>query len=219
MNHVRIYLSDEENLEYQRQEKLKQYRLDDESIKEFRNKIKKAHENKSNWLGELLVQAMGASDYNRVNQLLLKGANMYVCTSDTYYSETHGNPLNYCVKHKKMGIFILLIRAGCVISEDVILECVRCNREKNLEIFDLLGIDLKNFKDAYGSTLIDIARMVNNKKVLNYLEGNTSQEQKNVVIKPVTNEEILRNGMQKLEEALKETSKYLGENYQKILKK
>ena len=68
------------DLENNKNDKLKQYKLDKESIEEFRSKIKQVSEEENNELGNKLVEYIFIDyfndDYEKVIELIYNGANV-----------------------------------------------------------------------------------------------------------------------------------------------
>ncbi len=201
MNYENIFKKSEERLEHERQEKLKEYGLDDESIKEFKSKIKKVHDNKRNWLSEMLMQKISSSyTYSEVENLILSGADV----NYSYVTSENLSILSYCTRYKKLSNFKLLLRADYKFSEKDIIECVQCNREINLEILILLGANL-NIKTHKGLTLIEVAK--SNKKCLEILEKylNIQSFKKSENEIEMTLSSALKEAEEKMNKILKDT--------------
>lgn len=239
MNYVRIY-EDEKTKEQYRLEKLKQYGLDEESIKEFRSKIKKVSKTQSNELGfSLSSKLIRKINKKVIIDLILDGADVNYRREKT----PKKNLLELAIKTHDFETAILLIKAGAEfnfynynLTPVYIIECIKEKMPELLEILILLGVEC-NKKDILGSKPLDFAKRFLNEsededkeniiKCIKILEKYTTEEFNIVgeflkqINKPNDKDEkeILEDGIKEMEETLKDCHELLDDNYQKKLKK
>ncbi len=192
MNYETIFKKEEKTLEQQRQEKLKEYGFDEESLKDFRSKIKESTEEESNTLGKILYEYLfhNGLTYNEVLNLITLGANVnYTDQRDTFKGCT---PLAIAIHKKRYDIAKLLIKAGADINYIMpsrISSVMSCIEDDNMELFKilvLLNADLSIINEKHFNAL-DIAREKNNKECIQILEsamkGNSPDKQYKNIIK------------------------------------
>ncbi len=142
-------LTDLEKKERARQELLRNYNLDAESISETHKRIQKTTEEESEKLGKELYSIIikkkydDEKDYEQVEQLIYQGANV------NYKNSKQGNfPLYFCCRKGAIKTFSLLIRAGANINQvnDYKTSCcmasARHNNYEILKILIALGADI-----------------------------------------------------------------------------
>ena len=164
-----------------KQEYLRQYGLDDESIKEFRSKIKKVSKEEADRLGEELNQMMydcWYSDedivsfdeeiYEDMLSLILDGADVnYVDASDATSTLEYAS---CCLEYS-----ILLIKAGAeydAVDRDeytLAMKAAINNFSKLLKILILLGADI-NKRNCFGYDALHYAEFYEHKECIKLLE-------------------------------------------------
>ena len=192
MNRVNLELLDKQSSVLdEKQEYLKQYGLDEESIKEFRSKIKKVSQEEADRLGEELNQMMydcWYSDedivsfdeeiYEDMLSLILNGADVnYVDGSDSTTLSYASCSLEYS---------ILLIKAGAecdIVQRDgygytLAMIVALNNFSELLKILILLGTNI-NKKNCYGYDALHYAVFYNQKECIKLLED--AMQGKNII--------------------------------------
>ncbi len=159
MNNVDLLL-----LEQQRIDKLKEYGLDPESIKEFKSKIKVVSDEERSSLGKELFDLVTSNsykdepDYEKVLELIYKGADI------EYKNDTKGDfALLRCARKNYLKTFLVLIKAGADINQKnnylttATMACARHGNKEMLEILILMKADI-NAKCKDGDNAIISAR-------------------------------------------------------------
>lgn len=159
MNNVDLLL-----LEQQRIDKLKEYGLDPESIKEFKSKIKVVSEEEKITLGKELFELVTAksykdeTDYEKVIELIYKGADI------EYKNDTKGDfVLLRCARKNYLKTFLVLIKAGVNINQKnnylttATMASARHGNKEMLEILILMKADI-NAKSKDGDNALISAR-------------------------------------------------------------
>lgn len=134
-------------LEQERLNTLKQYELDEESIQTFRSRITKVSEEESNKLGkelfDLVIKKSFNDDYEKVLDLVLKGANL------EYVGGNKGNTvLMICARKNFLKSFLVLVRAGVNINHKnsylttATMTSARHGNKDILNILILMGADI-----------------------------------------------------------------------------
>ena len=144
MNNVDILL-----LEQQRNEKLKSYELDQESINNFKSKIKIVSEEEKETLGKKLFDIINSktfeeeTDYEKVIELVYNGANI------EYKDESKGDfALLRCARKNYLKTFLVLLRAGANIDQKnnylttATMASARHGNKEMLEILILMNADI-----------------------------------------------------------------------------
>ncbi len=167
MNYENIFKLEEKRI---KQEELKKYGLDDESIKKFRSKIKKVSYEESQRLGNELCKGIRGLylDEKRANDYILSGANV------DYIDIYSGRSLMQILTHS-ISILISLIKAGANIDaqyrygETAAMRYALSGRVDFLKILVLMGADLY-IKNNDGKTALDIAIMRKNTECIKILK-------------------------------------------------
>ena len=159
MNNVDIIL-----LEQQRNEKLKSYELDQESINNFKSKIKIVSEEEKETLGKKLFDIINSkafeeeTDYEKVIELVYNGANI------EYKDESKGDfALLRCARKNYLKTFLILLRAGANIDQKnnylttATMASARHGNKEMLEILILMNADI-NAKCKDGDNALISAR-------------------------------------------------------------
>ncbi len=246
MNYENIFKSAEDKLEQKKQKKLKEYGLDDNSIKEFRSKIKQVSEDESNTMAFLLSNSLINMKSKLVNEkridYILEGANVNYIREKT----PKRTLLELAIRAHNFEVCLALIKAGANINlYDVNLNQIyiklsmEFNMPELLEILILLGANC-NYKNLYIQKPPDYAKYLKQKniekgkdeksiiKCIEILEKYTKTEEENEFInflktintpKEKAETEVIEDAIKELEEAIDDCSKVLGENYQKKLRK
>ena len=149
---------------------LKQYKLDKDSINEFRSKIKcvSDEESKKNFLDLFnLVSAQDYHDnYEKAIKYIYNGADLNILYIDTLP--------NFCIYFNHIQTFILLLRAGVDInlvdnkSLTPLMKCAEVGNKEILELLILMGADI-NIKNEVGNSALSIAIKNNHKECANIL--------------------------------------------------
>jgi len=132
--------------------KLKDYKLDENSISEFKNKIKQVDDETKNNLGKVLFELISSKKKfskiddeftNKVLELIINGANL------EYKDEKKGNfSLLVCARKGFLEIAYLLLRAGANVNQSnnylttSIMAAARHGHKDLLELLILLGADV-----------------------------------------------------------------------------
>lgn len=163
----KVRLNDLENIKF---DKLKQYKLDKDSIEEFRSKIKKVsdEESKKNFLDLFnLVSAQDYHDnYEKAIKYIYNGADINILYIDTLP--------NFCIYFNHIQTFILLLRAGVDINLvdnkglTPLMKCAEVGNKEILELLILMGADI-NIKNESGDTALSIAIKNKNKECTDIL--------------------------------------------------
>lgn len=188
MNYENIFKREEKTLEQQRQDKLKQYGLDEESIKEFRSKIKVVSYDESNTLGFNLSNELlnKTKNKDKILEYILNGANVN-------YKKEECSLLEIAINNKDLETAFLLIRAGSrydAVSINTtklflygqnlyIYECIENDMPELLEILILLGCDCNKNNPILDRRPIDYAR----RKYSKFKEANIINEKLSECVK------------------------------------
>lgn len=140
-------------VEREREELLKQYELDEESIKNTKSKIAEVTYEESEKLGVELYNLIykkkysEATDYEKIEELVYKGAN--VNYKNPAPGANKGNfPLIFCSRRGNLKTFLLLVRAGANINQTnnycttCCMASARHNQSEILKILIALGADI-----------------------------------------------------------------------------
>lgn len=142
MNNTSLY-----DLENKRKELLRNNGLDEESIKEFRDKIKVVDDETKDSLGKQLLDLISKKDFNddyeKVIELIYDGANI------EYKNEKKGDfALLICARKNYFKSFLALIKAGANVNQvnnyltSSVMVSARHGNHLILEILILLGADI-----------------------------------------------------------------------------
>ena len=147
------------DLENNKNDKLKQYKLDKESIEEFRSKIKQVSEEENNELGNKLVEYIFKDDFNddyeKVIELIYNGADANIPFYDALL-------LNHCCRKQYNKTLIVLIRAGIDIyckdefEYTPIMMCAEVGNKEILELLVLMDTNI-NYENSRGETALSLA--------------------------------------------------------------
>lgn len=183
MNRVNLELLDKQKeLLDEKQKFLKQYGLDDESIKEFRSEIKKVSREEADILGERMnhilykeVYESGPNNisfdekmYNEMLSLILNGANVNYMNS---YGKTALMYVLWCLEYTT-----LLIKAGANINvstpygETPIIIAAKAEYVELLKILILFGGNV-NIENYFGQDALDCAKDWGNEECIKILEA------------------------------------------------
>ena len=153
------------DLEDNKTNKLKQYKLDKESIEEFRSKIKQVSDEESKKQFLDFFNLISAQDYHDNYESAIKyiynGANLNCLFIDTLP--------NLCIYFNHIQTFILLLRAGININLvdnkglTPLMKCAEVGNKEILELLILMGADI-NIKNESGDTALSIAIKKKNKE-------------------------------------------------------
>lgn len=129
-------------IEIEREQTLKKYGLDEDSIKSFKEKINSISEEESKVLGQELFELISKKGYNeeseldKVIELIYKGANV------EYKNEKKGNySLLICSQKNYLKTFIVLLKAGANVNQTNNFQTtstMAAARHGNKEILELL---------------------------------------------------------------------------------
>ncbi len=164
-------------IEQERLELLKKYKLDEESNLEFRSTIKKVSEEEADKLGKKLYNIINKKDYNEkddtqfdeVVNLVFDGANLEYKTSQKKIF-----PLLVCCRKGYIKTFILLVRAGANVNQvndygtTCCMAAARHNYVRILNLLILLRADI-NARCSDGDTALFSAKIHNSKEAFQAL--------------------------------------------------
>lgn len=159
-------------IEQERLELLKQYKLDEKSNLEFRSRIKKTSEDEANQLGKKLYSLINKKDYdenndtqfNEVVDLILEGADLEYKTDKKKIF-----PLLVCCRRGYIKTFMLLIRAGANVNQvndygtTCCMAAARHNHVHILNLLILLNADI-NARCCDGDTALFSAKRHDSKE-------------------------------------------------------
>ena len=147
------------DLEENKNNLLKQYKLDKDSIKEFRSKIKQVSDEESKKLFfdlyDLITSKEFYDDYLKVTELIYNGAIV------NYYSKNY-DLFDICIRNNYIKTLIVLLRSGLDIGAfnfnqmSPIMLCSKVGNKEILELLILMGADV-NLKNEYGDTALSLA--------------------------------------------------------------
>jgi len=165
-------------LENRRNQKLSEYKLDSESIKEFQAKISQVDEEESNKLGKELFEEISKKKssaleedelVNKVIELIHKGANI------EYKDEKKGDfPLLICARKGYAKVAYVLLRAGANVNQvnnyltTTVMAAARHGQKELLELLILLGADV-NAKCFDGDNALMSAKRHNQQECFDIL--------------------------------------------------
>ena len=162
MNNVNLLL-----LEQQKINKLKEYGLDKESIKEFRSKIKVVSDEDRVALGRELFELITSksfndeNDYEKVLELIYNGADI------EYKNDAKGDfVLLQCARKNYLKTFIVLLKAGANVNQKnnylttSTMASARHGNKEILELLILMKADI-NAKSLDGDNALISARFHN----------------------------------------------------------
>lgn len=158
-------------LEDNKVNKLKQYKLDKDSINEFKSKIKNVSIDESNKLAKELTDLIFKEDFNddyeKVIELIISGANIEKCLYD--------DCLFYvCLGKKYLKTLFVLLRSGININlPDIqrvtpLMLCAQLGNKEILELLILMGADV-NIKNNVGENALSFALKNNYKECADIL--------------------------------------------------
>ena len=152
----------------------KELGIDEESIKEFKEKIKNVSNDEAGKLGNELVDKLLDEDdnenYEEFLKLIMSGAN--VNFKNTEYNLSF--PLIICARNNFLKTFITLIKAGADINMVTdfgmtsAMIATTCGNKEILEILILLGADI-NLKNFNGDTALSLASLYEKKECFDML--------------------------------------------------
>ena len=164
------------DLEENKNNLLKQYKLDKDSIKEFRSKIKQVSDEESKKLFfdlyDLITSKEFYDDYLKVTELIYNGAIV------NYYSKNY-DLFDICIRNNYIKTIIVLLRTGLDIGAfnfnqmSPIMLCTKVGNKEILELLILMGADV-NLKNEYGDTALSIALKNNHKECVDILVNSQS---------------------------------------------
>lgn len=134
-------------LEYQRIELLKKYGLDDDTISEFKSKIKQVSQEESDILGKELFEMIAKKgyndDYEKAVELIYNGANI------EFKNEKKGDfALLICARKNYLKTFFALLKAGANVNQvnnyltTSTMASARHGNKEMLEILILMGANI-----------------------------------------------------------------------------
>ena len=149
---------------------LKQYKLDKDSIDVFRSKIRKVSEKTSESLSIDLFHFLICTDFHDDYETIIKlfiydGANVNFCDASL---------LNLCCTKQYNKTIIALIRAGINIhckdnsNYTPLMKCAEVGNKEILELLILMGVDV-NLKNDDGETALSLALKNNHKECADIL--------------------------------------------------
>ncbi len=220
-------IKEEKTLEQQRQEKLKEYGLDEESLKEFRSKIHyDEFKNESNFND--LIDSIENNDIKKVEKLIKEGTNI---NKNVIKDERHGNIgiikavslLNCAIEEKNLDMAILLLKAGHEMDINNMESALYSDMYELCKIMILMGIDLTEETIPFGETIFEIARFSKQEKYIklfeNAVKGDYSIifDEDNVKDILNTKKDVIQTGIEEMEKMIESCEELLGEDYQKKL--
>ena len=159
------------DLEENKNNLLKQYKLDKDSINDFRNKIKQVSDEES---GDLFFELYHSviytnfyDDYEKIVGFIYNGANVNIPFHNA-------NLLNLCCTKQYNKTIIALIRAGINIhcknnsGYTPLMKCAEVGNKEILELLILMGVDV-NLKNFDGETALSLALKNNHKECADIL--------------------------------------------------
>ena len=159
------------DLEENKNDKLKQYKLDKDSINEFRSKIKQVSDEESNKLAlelfELIRIDKFNDDFEKIVEFVYNGANV----NQLVVGE---NLLIICLRNNYIQTFIVLLKAGIDVNMKnnkgitSLMMCAKLGNKQLLELLILMGADV-NLKNEFGETALSIALENNHKECADIL--------------------------------------------------
>ena len=236
MNRVNLELLDKQSeLLDERQEYLKQYELDEESIKEFRSGIKKVSKEEADRLGEkvqntiyYLIRQNNFRNFNtgqrdlylcsKISPFILDGANVNYCSP----LKTNYLLLDFIDK-EYFDCVILLLKAGADINvanaydgNTPLKMVASAGDDELLKILILLGADI-NYKDKNNNDALHYAKFYKHKECIKIIKE--TMQGKNIIIEEdinhnkkspkalseLTPEELLQEAQDRLNEVLSNT--------------
>lgn len=217
------------NIENKKQEYLKKYGLDLESIKEFRSKINhNEFKNESDFYD--LINAIENNDIIKAEKLIIEGININMKFIKEERKGISGtikdvSLLNCAIEEKNLDMAILLLKAGYEIKINDMKDALYSDMYELCKIMILMGIDLKETMMPFDETILDVARFSKQEKYIKLFE-NAIKGDYSVILdedkekdKPKTKSEIIQTGIEEMEKMIESCEGLLGEDYQKKLKK
>ena len=155
------------DIDTQKNNRKKELGIDNESIEEFKKKIKNVTEEDAENLGKELFNRLFNGNYNDDNyddvlKLIIDGANVNYRSAENKL----WFPLFICAKQNYLKTFIILIQAGANINivtdygMSSAMVAASCGNKEILEILISMGADI-NIKDYYGYTALSFASFSN----------------------------------------------------------
>lgn len=173
MNDISLYELEEEKIK-----KLKEYKLDEKSISQFKSKIEKVDDETKNKLGKELFELISSKkkscivsdDFiNKVMELITRGANI------EFKDDNKGNfPLLICARKGFLEIAYILLRAGANVNQSnkylttATMAAARHGYKELLELLILLGADV-NAKCYDGDNALMSAKIHDQKECFDIL--------------------------------------------------
>lgn len=173
MNDISLYILEEEKIK-----KLKEYKLDEKSISQFKSKIEKTDDETKKKLGKELLELISSKkkesvmsdDFiNKVIELIISGADI------EFKDENKGNfCLLICARKGFLEIAYILLRAGANVNQSnkyfttATMAAARHGYKELLELLILLGADI-NAKCYDGDTALMGAKIHNQKECFDIL--------------------------------------------------
>ena len=155
------------NIDTQKNNRKKELGIDNESIEEFKKKIKNVTEEEAENLGKKLFNRLFNGNYNDDNyddvlKLIIDGANVNYRSAENKL----WFPLFICARKNYLKTSIVLIQAGANINMvtnygmSSAMVAASCGNKEILEILISMGADI-NIKDFYGNTALSFATFSN----------------------------------------------------------